>query len=67
MPRMDPSHPGRSVHENCRGPLGLSVTEATRLPGVARHTLSRVLEGHTGVCPELAIRLEKAGWCNAEF
>ena len=35
--------------------------------GVARHTLSRVLNGHAGVSPEMAIRLEKAGWSSAEF
>ena len=35
--------------------------------GVVRHTLSRVLNGHAAVSPEMAIRLEKAGWSNAEF
>jgi len=64
---IDPPHPGRSVRENCLEPLGLSVTEAARVLGVARHTLSRVLNGHAGISPEMAIRLEKAGWSNAEF
>ena len=67
MPMIDPPHPGRSVRENCLEPLGLSVTEAARVLGVARHTLSRVLNGHAGISPEMAIRLEKAGWSNAEF
>ncbi len=35
--------------------------------GVARQTLSRVLNGHAAVSPEIAIRLEKADWSNAEF
>ena len=30
--------------------------------GVARRTLSHVLNGHVAVSPETAIRLEKAGW-----
>ena len=34
---------------------------------VARHTLSRILNGHGAISPEMAIRLEKAGWSNAEF
>ncbi|MCA9428854.1 MAG: HigA family addiction module antidote protein, partial [Candidatus Omnitrophica bacterium] len=34
--------------------------------GVARHTLSRVINGHSGISPEMAIRLEKAGWSNAD-
>jgi antitoxin HigA-1 len=33
--------------------------------GIARHTLSRVLNGHSGISPEMAIRLEKVGWSNA--
>ena len=32
---------------------------------MARHTLSRVLNGRSGISPEMAIRLEKAGWSNA--
>lgn len=63
----NPPHPGRSIQENCLEPLGLSVTDAAKGLGVARHTLSRVLNGHAAISPEMAIRLEKAGWSNAEF
>jgi addiction module HigA family antidote len=42
------------------------VTEGARVLGVARHTLSRVVNGQAGVSPEMAIRLEKAGWSNAD-
>ena len=45
----------------------MSVTDAARVLGVARHTLSRVVNGHAGISPQMAIRLEKAGWSNAEF
>ena len=67
MAMINPPHPGRSIRENCLEPLGLSVTEAARVLGVARHTLSRVLNGHAAISPEMALRLEKAGWSNAEF
>ena len=67
MAMKNPPHPGRSIRDNCLDPLGLSVTEAARVLGVARHTLSRVLNGHAAVSPEMAIRLEKVGWSNAEF
>lgn len=67
MPMIDPPHPGLSVRKSCLEPLGLSVTEAARVLGVARHTLSRVLNGRAGISPEMAIRLEKAGWSHAEF
>ena len=67
MVMKNPPHPGRSIKKNCLDPLGLNVTEAARVLGVARHTLSRVLNGHAAISPEMAIRLEKAGWSNAEF
>lgn len=63
----NPPHPGLSIRENCLRPLGLNVSQAARRLGVARHTLSRVLHGHAAVSPEMALRLEKAGWSNAEF
>ena len=44
----------------------MSVTDGAKVLGVARHTLSRVLNGQAGVSPEMAIRLEKAGWSNAD-
>ena len=67
MAMKNPPHPGRSIKEDCLDPLGLSVTEAAKVLGVARHTLSRVVNGHAAVSPEMAIRLEKAGWSRAEF
>jgi addiction module HigA family antidote len=63
----NPPHPGRSVKMNCLDALDLSVTEAAKVLGVARHTLSRVINGQAGISSEMAIRLEKAGWSNAEF
>ena len=67
MAMKNPPHPGRSIKENCLDPLGLNVTEAAKMLGVARHTLSRVQNGHAAVSPEMAIRLEKVGWSSAEF
>ncbi len=67
MPMKNPPHPGPGLKEDCLDPLGLSVTEAAQILGVARHTLSRLLNGHAAISPEMAIRLEKAGWSTAEF
>lgn len=67
MAMKNPPHLGRSIKENCLDPLGLNVTEAAKVLGMARHTLSRVLNGHVAISPEMAIRLEKVGWSNAEF
>lgn len=66
MPMKNPPHPGHTIKDACLEPLGLSVTQAAAVLGVARHTLSRVLNGHAGISPEMAIRLEKAGWSTAD-
>jgi len=62
----NPPHPGHSIKDACLDSLGLSVSEAARVLDIARHTLSRVLNGHAGISPDMAIRLEKAGWSNAD-
>lgn len=66
MPMKNPPHPGHSVKDACLDPLGLSVTAGAAVLGVARHTLSRVLNGQAGISAEMAIRLEKAGWSSAD-
>ena len=67
MPMKNPPHPGPGIRMFCLEPLGLSVTKAARVLGVSRHTLSRLLNGHAAISPEMAIRLENAGWSNADF
>ncbi len=66
MPMKNPPHPGRSIKDSCLDPLGLSVTEGARLLGVTRQTLTRVIHAHCAVSPEMAIRLEKIGWGDAD-
>lgn len=60
MAMKNPPHPGRLVRNACLAPLGLTVTEGARVLGVARPTLSSVINGRAGISPEMAIRLEKA-------
>ncbi|MEE8551004.1 MAG: HigA family addiction module antitoxin [Gemmatimonadota bacterium] len=60
MPMFDPPHPGDHVRANCLDPLGLSITAAAKALGVARKTLSELVNGKSGISPEMAIRLEKA-------
>ncbi len=66
MPMKNPPHPGRSIKDACLEPLRLSVTEGAKVLGVTRHTLSRVINGQSGISPDMAIRLEKAGWSDAD-
>jgi len=62
----NPPHPGHSIKDACLDPLNLSVTEGAKRLGVARPTLSKVINGHAGISPEMALRLEKMGWGRAE-
>jgi addiction module HigA family antidote len=66
MKMHNPAHPGEVIRETCLEPLGLSVTAAAKGLGVSRKALSELLNAHAGVSPEMAIRLEKAGWSTAE-
>lgn len=56
----NPPHPGEVLRDLCLEPLGISVTAAAKALGVARKTLSSILNGHSGISPEMAIRLGKA-------
>ncbi|HIJ42740.1 MAG: HigA family addiction module antitoxin [Rhodospirillales bacterium] len=55
-----PPHPGEVIRGLCLEPLGLSVTKAATGLGVTRKALSELLNGHSGISPEMAIRLAKA-------
>src|ERR1700722_3471957 len=66
MAMFDPPHPGEIIREDCLKPLRLTVTAAAKWLGVSRQSLSEVLNCHNGVSAEMAIRVEKAGWSNAE-
>lgn len=66
MKMRNPAHAGEVIRETCLEPLGLTVTAAAKGLGVSRKALSELLNAHAGVSPEMAIRLEKAGWSTAE-
>jgi antitoxin HigA-1 len=56
----NPPHPGEVIRELCLDPLGVTVTDAAKALGVSRKALSELLNGKTGVSPEMAIRLSIA-------
>ena len=60
MPMKNPPHPGLSIRYDCLEPLGLSVTDAAAHLGISRKHLSDVVNGRSGISPEMAIRLDKA-------
>jgi addiction module HigA family antidote len=66
MEMFNPPHPGEIIREHCLAPLRLTVTEAAKGLDVSRGHLSDLLNGHSGISAEMALRLEKAGWGTAE-
>lgn len=66
MPMKNPPHPGEHVRHDCIEPLGLSITEAARHLGVTRQALNNLVNGHSGVSAEMALRLSKAFGGNPE-
>lgn len=66
MPMYNPAHPG-AVLRNSVEASGWTVTECARRLGVARNTLSRLLNERIGISPAMALGLERIGWSTATF
>ena len=56
----NPPHPGEVLRELCLEPLGVTVTAAARSLGVSRKAFSELLNGKSGISPEMAVRLSIA-------
>jgi addiction module HigA family antidote len=55
----NPPHPGEIIREFCIEPLNINVTEAAKALGVTRKTFSALLNGRSGISPEMALKLSK--------
>ena len=65
MSRMyNPPHPGETLREDVLPALGLTVTQAAKQLGITRPALSRVLNEHAAISPEMALRIE--AWLGVE-
>lgn len=60
MRMKNPPHPGRHIRYDCLEPLGLSVTEGAKVLKVTRQALNNLVNGKSGISPDMAIRLSKA-------
>ncbi|MEA3231018.1 MAG: HigA family addiction module antitoxin [Thermodesulfobacteriota bacterium] len=73
MVMYNPPHPGEIIREFCIEPLGLTVTETSKAIGVTRKTLSALINGRSGISPEMALRLSKVfgrspeGWLKLQI
>ncbi|MFZ5996603.1 MAG: HigA family addiction module antitoxin [Nitrospirota bacterium] len=58
MAMHNPAHPGEVLKGLRLEPMGMSVTEAAEHLGVARKTVSKIINGRGAITPEMALRLE---------
>ena len=69
----NPPHPGEIIRELCLEPLNVSVTKAAQALGVTRKTFSTLVNGHSGISPEMSLRLSKVfgrtpeGWMRLQL
>ena len=60
MPMKNPPHPGKVVRVSCLEPLGISVTEGAKVLSVSHQVLSNMVNGHSRISEDMAVRLAKA-------
>ena len=60
MPMHSPPHPGEFIREVYLEPNGITGRQLATKLGVSPSTLNRVLQGTSGISPEMALRLSKA-------
>ena len=54
----NPAHPGEILKELVIDPLELTITDVALHLDVSRKTLSKILNCHGSITPEMAVRLE---------
>ena len=60
MTNRKPTPPGAVLLEDVIKPLGLTITEAAKMLGVSRKTLSEFVNEKAMLSPDMAIRIAKA-------
>lgn len=56
-PKVPPPHPGVGIGHDIED-VGLSAREAARFMGVNHQTLANLINGKSGITPEMAVRLQ---------
>lgn len=55
-----PTHPGGILKRHYLKPLNLTVSGLAKSLGVSRKTLSKIVNEHGSITPDMALRLSKA-------
>lgn len=64
---MPPVHPGEILQEMYLEPLNISITDLAKSLKVARRTISLIINGHSGISVEMALRLSTAFSTTVEY
>ena len=62
----NPCHPGEVLQESL-DEMGWGVQEFADALAISPDTVSKLMQGHCGISPAIAIALERIGWSNANF
>ncbi|MEP1096085.1 MAG: HigA family addiction module antitoxin [Cyclobacteriaceae bacterium] len=57
---LKPVHPGRIIREDYMEPLELTMGDLATALGVTRQTMVKIVNGKSGISPEMALRLSEA-------
>mgnify|MGYP001064066191 FL=1 len=60
MPMHNPPHPGEFIRDVYLKPHSMTGRQLATKLGVSPSTLNRILQGKSGISPEMALRLSKA-------
>ena len=62
-----PTHPGEMIRAEFLEPLGLTQRELAKRLGVSYPRVNELVQGHRGVTPDTALRLERLLGMEAQF
>jgi addiction module HigA family antidote len=60
MAMYNPPHPGEFIRATYIDPFDISIRSLAESLGVSPSTLARIINAHSGISPEMALRLSKA-------
>ena len=58
--KRQPTHPGNILKEDYLKPLSITIQTMASILGVSRKTLSKIINAHGAVTPDMALRLSMA-------
>ncbi len=62
-----PTHPGEMLRAEFLEPLGLTQRELAKRLGVSYPRVNELVQGHRGITPDTALRLERLLGMDAQF